>query len=452
MSDDTSNNGEISSWLRRKLRVHRSRSPGCVHRPRVSNRESSDTLLRADRQHLGRGGLRLAADVTPPALRYCLVVASRPTKPSGTDAALAGGLFVFGVVEITITDRAGTAILLVAMSLQTWALVWRRTAPLVAATLSVFGVALELLTGATVSDASGFLGFLVLAYSVPRYGTRRHQIGAGMVLFAGVAIHEFGSGYPSISVALVQSVFDVSIGAAAWGIAVAVRRRVALSDTLGSENAILLNEWASREHSVIEEERRRIARELHDIVGHSLAAISLSAGAAELAGASAPEEVGDALAAIRRTAQDAAGDVRRLVGILRTDSDQVLAPQPNLASLPELIRSTMAAGLPVCFTTSGEGKTLTAGVQLAVYRIVQEGLTNVIKHAPGSPTRVGLRWSPDSLVIEIANDGPIIDQRPDRSGHGLAGVRERVELYDGTFDASPRPSGGFRLEARLPLP
>lgn len=374
------------------------------------------------------------------------------TKPSGTDLALAGGLFAFGVLEIVITDRANMAISLVAMSLQTWPLIWRRTAPVAAAALSVIGVGVELFTGSTVSDATGFLGFLVLVYSIPRYGSRRQQLSAGVVLIAGVAIHELGSGYSSVGVALVQSAFDIAIGAAAWGVALAVRRRVALSETLGSENASLRQDWASREQVVIEDERRRIARELHDVVGHGLAAISLFAGAAELASTSATVEVREALAEIRRTAQDAAGDARRLVGILRTSTDQVLAPQPNLASLPELIRSTTAAGLPVSCSTTGQIRTLSTGMQLAVYRIVQEGLTNVIKHAPGASTSVDLQWCPNSLTIEITNDGPIIDQRPDRSGHGLAGVRERVELYEGTFGAGPRSSGGFRLQALLPLP
>lgn len=365
--------------------------------------------------------------------------------------AFAGGLFAFGVVEIVLTHRADTATLLVAMSLQTWSLLWRRIAPVAAATVSAGGVLAELLTGGTVSDAAGFLAFLVLVYSVPRYGSRRQQLYAGALLLGGVAVHELGSEYSSVGVAIVQIGFDAAIGAAGWGVAVAVRRRVALSETLTSQNTSLLDDWASREQAVVEDERRRIARELHDVVGHALAAISLSAGAAELAGRSETVEVREALAAIRRTSQDAAGDVRRLVGMLRTETDQDLGPQPTLASLPELIRSASAAGLPVSYATTGQVKPVSAGAELAVYRIVQEGLTNVAKHAPRTSASVVLRWCPNSLAIDIDNDGPRIDQRPGRPGHGLAGVRERVELYGGTFDAGPGSSGGFRLHAVLPL-
>ena len=163
-------------------------------------------------------------------------------------------------------------------------------------------------------------------------------------------------------------------------------------------------------------------------------------------------EVRDALAAIRRTSRDAARDVRRLVGMLRTDTDHDLVPLPALAALPELIRSTRTAGLPVTFATTGDVEPVSAGAQLAIYRIVQEGLTNVAKHGSGTPASVALRWCPSAVAIEITNDGPAIDGGPVRPGHGLAGARERVELYGGALEAGPGPAGGFRLHAVIPLP
>ena len=265
-------------------------------------------------------------------------------------------------------------------------------------------------------------------------------------------MHELGSGFTALSLALLQVLFDLGIGAAAWGLGVVVRRRGEEAHSAASERDTLVEEWASREQAVVDEERRRIARELHDVVGHALAAIALSAGAAEQAGGSSSPDVRRALRVIRSTSQDAAGDVRRLLGMLRTESNHDLRPQPTLADLPELIDGTRTNGMQVRWLVEGDPRPAPVGVQLAAYRIVQEGLTNTARHAPGATVEVALRWEPQALDIEITDDGRDTPLYPDGTGHGLVGVRERVELYGGSFHAGKATGGGFRLSARLPTP
>ncbi len=359
-------------------------------------------------------------------------------RPPNTEVGLASGLLALGLFESLTSGAAHWAQLVVAVVLQTVPLAWRRTTPATAAVLAFAGVLVELSTGSTKADAAGFLSFMILCFSVPRYTRPIGMLVGGLVLAAGTAVHELGSGYVSASTATVQIAFDATIAGAAWTVGVLIRRRAAQAEGATSAYHSLIGEWASREQAIVDEERRRIARELHDIIGHALAGISLSAGAAEHAGAAASVEVREALIAIRSTSQTAAADVRRLLGLLRTASDYDLVPPPSLGTLPELISRAKASGADVTFNTSGHPTAVSTGLQLAVYRIVQEGLTNVTKHSPGSTADVDMTWSPAALGIVITNNGSTIVGPPDPTGRGLAGVRERVELYGGTFQAGPR--------------
>ena len=201
-------------------------------------------------------------------------------------------------------------------------------------------------------------------------------------------------------------------------------------------------------------ERARIARELHDVVAHNVSVMVVQADGATFALDSSPERTREALAAISRTGRQALAEMRRLLGVLRTaDDDQAeLAPQPGMDEIAELLAQSREAGLPVSFAVEGVPRPLPPGIALAAYRVVQESLTNTRKH--GGPTvmaAVTLRFCEDGLVIKITDDGRGALMASDGAGHGLAGMRERVEMYGGTMQAGPRPGGGYRVTAQLPV-
>ena len=197
------------------------------------------------------------------------------------------------------------------------------------------------------------------------------------------------------------------------------------------------------------EERARIARELHDVIAHHVSMIVLQAGAERRAIEPADGSTHEVLVTIEQIGRSALTEMRRLLGMLRTADEQPLAPQPRLEDVPLLIAQVREAGLPVELSIDGERRQLPDGIELSGYRIVQEALTNAIKHAGDAHARVSIRYGRDSLEIEVADDGaggtgatPI--------GHGLVGMRERVALYGGRLDASPAPGGGFVVRVTLP--
>jgi len=204
---------------------------------------------------------------------------------------------------------------------------------------------------------------------------------------------------------------------------------------------------AAREAVV--EERARIARELHDAVAHSVSMMVIQAGAERrvLSDGSTRE----VLQTIEQIGRGALTEMRRLVGMLRTDASDRLAPQPTLGDLPTLMTQVREAGLPVEFRVDGDRRELPVGIELSAYRIVQEALTNALKHAGRAHAAVSVRYGPDSLELEIADDGAGTPADVPGGGHGLAGIRERVALYVGKFDASARRNGGFAVRVLLPL-
>ena len=206
---------------------------------------------------------------------------------------------------------------------------------------------------------------------------------------------------------------------------------------------------AAREAVV--EERARIARELHDAVAHSVSMMVIQAGAERRVLGPGDGSTREVLQTIEQIGRGALTEMRRLVGMLRTDSSDGLAPQPTLADLPTLMTQVREAGLPVDFQIDGERRELPVGIELSAYRIVQEALTNALKHAGRAHAAVSVRYRPDSLELEITDDGAGIPADVPGGGHGLAGIRERVALYGGKFDASARLDGGFAVRVLLPL-
>jgi signal transduction histidine kinase len=255
--------------------------------------------------------------------------------------------------------------------------------------------------------------------------------------------------------------------AAGWWLGDGARRRqeaVAAARQRAAELEQAREELARR---AVTEERLRIARELHDVVAHSMSIIAVQSGVGVHVLDSQPEEARKALAAVEATSRQALVEMRRLLGVLRQEAEPrgSLAPAPGLAELEALAGEVARAGVRVEVRIEGAPGRLPAGLDLSAYRIVQEALTNVVRHAGPATARVTVRYAPGQVALEVVDDGGFAGKglesavgrrstdsdRPGRSGHGLAGMRERAALYGGTLEAGPLPGGGFRVAASLPV-
>lgn len=203
----------------------------------------------------------------------------------------------------------------------------------------------------------------------------------------------------------------------------------------------------------VDEERLRIARELHDVLAHSISLINVRAGVALELIDDHPEQARTALTTIKAASKEALGEVRQVLGTLRAPGEAPRTPSPGLDRLPELVEQAGAAGLRVEVAVEGRRGAVPAGVDLAAFRIVQEALTNVVRHSGARTARVALRYPPGRLELAVEDDGPAASAAGGDSGggNGLVGMRERAAALDGTVAAGPRPDGGFRVHAELPL-
>jgi signal transduction histidine kinase len=206
---------------------------------------------------------------------------------------------------------------------------------------------------------------------------------------------------------------------------------------------------AAREAVV--EERARIARELHDAIAHDVSMMVMHAGAERRMLDDAQHSTRDVLQAVEQIGRGALTEMRRLVGMLRTDGDDLLTPQPSLRDLDRLIGQVREAGLPVDLSIEGEQRELPMGLELSAYRIVQEALTNSLKHGGGTHATVQIRYRDESLELEIVDDGAGSSSGVPSGGHGLVGMRERVDMYGGLFEAGRQAAGGFTVHVLLPI-
>jgi signal transduction histidine kinase len=236
-----------------------------------------------------------------------------------------------------------------------------------------------------------------------------------------------------------------------WLAGYALRERATQAEAAETRAALAEREREAAARVAVAEERARIARELHDIVAHSVSVMVLQVGAVRHTLAGARDEDREALEGVERTGRNALTEMRRLLGAMRRENDGVaLAPQPGLGGLDDLVEQVGRAGLPVRLLIEGDRRTLPEGLDLSAYRIVQEGLTNALKHARATRADVTVRFGPDDLFVEVRDDGRGGASANGR-GHGLVGIRERVKIYGGEMSASRPDGGGFVLAARLPL-
>ena len=242
----------------------------------------------------------------------------------------------------------------------------------------------------------------------------------------------------------------------AWLAGDNLRQRRARWAALKERNEFLEREREERARKAMVDERLRIARELHDVVAHAMSVIAVQSGVGNHVIKTQPAEAQKALAAIETTSRSVLIEMRRLLGVLRQDgeSDAELVPAPGLRDVPALISRVADGGVNTRLRITGAPRVLPAGVDLSAYRIVQEALTNAIKHG-GPRANVTLSYTEQDVSIEVTNDEAASNDRGQhvvKAGHGLIGMRERVAVFDGEFSAQRRPGGGFRVAARLPFP
>lgn len=290
-----------------------------------------------------------------------------------------------------------------------------------------------------------FLAIIVVSYALGAHTRRRSLWIAVALMVAGIASDPLTGGTPDND--LVAWIFF----AAAFAIGVGVRRQRDLAASLRDAVERLAVEREERARLAVELERARIARELHDVVAHALSVMVVQAAAQRRV--LDPEHVATAevLETIERTGREALSETRAILGILRQEgSSAPLAPQPGLADMPTLIAQLRSAGLQVELETTGCPVALAPGLELTAYRIVQEGLTNVLKHAPTAHAKVRVTFGNERLELQINDDG--LGSGPvNPGGHGLIGIGERVAMHGGQLSAAPTESRGFEVKALLPL-
>jgi signal transduction histidine kinase len=276
----------------------------------------------------------------------------------------------------------------------------------------------------------------------------RAQAFAGFAVAEGVAavvVHNDPSG--GVGDFIVASIIFTIV----WSIAFGVGRKSVEADEARERAARAEREREERAHLAVADERARIARELHDVVGHSVSVMTVQASAVRRLLQPDQQREREALLIVERTGREALAEMRRMVGVLRRPEEApALAPQPSLEHLGKLVEQARDAGLPVELRVEGEFVQLPAGVDLTAYRLIQEGLTNAIKHAHATLAEVLVRYKGDHVELAVSDDGSG-GGGGDGGGHGLVGMRERVLVYGGELEAGPRPSGGFRLRAKLPI-
>jgi signal transduction histidine kinase len=237
----------------------------------------------------------------------------------------------------------------------------------------------------------------------------------------------------------------------AWTIGFMVSRKFHEAEIARERALKAEQEREVRARLAVSDERARIARELHDVVGHSVSVMTVQASAARRLLRPHQEKEREALLVVEQTGREALAEMRRMVGVLRRPEEApALAPQPSLEQIERLVEQTRDAGLPVDLRIEGEPVVLPAGLDLTAYRLVQEGLNNTLKHARAQRAEVIVRYEDGYVELTVSDDGQG-GGNGGGSGHGLVGMRERVSVYGGELEAGPRPEGGFRLRARLPL-
>ena len=365
--------------------------------------------------------------------------------------AVAFSLLVLAELRLHWDDghQAGGLLLnLPLLLLITLSLVLRRRAPWVAlGTAFAAAVVPSFVVAHTLFFFGSLLPLGLLVYSAARYAERSALLvllaPAALLVVYPLHLRPFdGADYA----------FGAVLFGAAWGTGRLVRRlerqRLLLADALAAQE----RERAARERALLLDERARIARELHDVVAHAVSVMVVQAGAARFALGADEDEVRERLLSVEETGRTAVRDLRRLLELLRAEDEEDGGPQPGLAQLPTLVDELQKAGLPVRAEIDPPPASLPAALDVTAYRVVQEALTNVLRHSDAQWAALEVRVTDDVLVLQVADGGPPRPRSSERlsTGHGLVGMRERAGLFGGALAAGPC-DGGWRVRAELPL-
>jgi signal transduction histidine kinase len=327
-------------------------------------------------------------------------------------------------------------------------LVFRRRVPLTGATLVAAGLLVQYVVGLDQSESiTPIFVLLVAAYSVAAHADLRRALGGGLVLVATVIT----AITIDTGISLGDYAFTSLLLGSAWTIGRAMRARAQDVKTLESRTADLERAGSEQARLAIARERARIARELHDIVGHRLSVIVVQAGGAEEIMKDRSDQAVEALRAIRTNGRRALAEMRQLLGLLRSEEEDDLAPQPSLSDTASLVKELEKAGLQVNVVTEGVPHPLPPGIDLSAFRILQEALTNVVKHSGSRSASVKITYAEEELRMEISDEGGPPQVTGGGSGLGLIGMKERASLYGGRLEAGRTETGGFAVTARLPL-
>jgi signal transduction histidine kinase len=365
-------------------------------------------------------------------------------------------------------DLVIAAVLTVAVQLETWLLVpddllpalaasyvlgtvafaWHRVAPIAALAVGLTG--LVVIPGAMGVDPAAYFGWFVTAFALMAsvgYHARRPLVALAValgLLALGIVLQK------GFLVADILYTWLLAGGAWLAGRAVASRT---LRAQLSEERAVAAEQDAQwRAAAAVTEERLRIARELHDVVSHSVTVMNLHVSGVRRRLRPDQAEERAALEAVESTGREALGEMHRMLGVLRGPGGAASGSVSGLDRLPDRLEQARSAGLEVSFSVAGDERPLPPGVEQAVYRIAQEAVTNVIRHAAASRLECVLAYIPDAVELTVVDDGRGAGPSPGSGGHGLVGMRERAALYGGSLDAGPRPGGGFAVRAVLPTP
>lgn len=379
----------------------------------------------------------------PDPMPYRVLVSSTLGKPRVFDAVLAAVVFVLSIFLVLGEDTLSwrqfdeitpTAVLVSAVA--SGSLLWRRTRPLVILGLLM---ALEVLPS-SVAPPDSTLAIPFALYSAGRYGENdrwNFLLLAAAVVIVSIPTYMDNEDLAEFALAVI---FMFGI----WYAGRRVRFR-------GERLADLEERRREEALRTVVEERTRIARELHDVVAHRVSLMTVQAGAARTIATDDPEKAAEAMRAVEQAGREVLGELRHLLGVLRPDAEGDLFPQPGLIDIPHLVDEFNETGLEVTLSVHGEEVELPVRVELAVYRIVQESLTNALRHAgPDARAIVRLETNGEGVRIEVTDDG--IGASPGANGgHGTIGMRERAQLLGGSFHAGPRPRGGYSVFAYLPV-
>jgi signal transduction histidine kinase len=372
--------------------------------------------------------------------------------------ALIVAIAVVSEIELLLDEVPGPRWLLIpGVLLYTLPLLLRRRFPFIAPAF-VFGVHIAITFADPQAVGSLDTGPIALLLTFWAVGERNDGqlavagLGLGLGTIAIVAVVD-------VRVGINQAVNAALLGGLAWLFALLLARRGRRAATAEARAVQLERDNEQHAQAAAATERGRIARELHDVIAHSVGVMTVQAGAARMQLPDHPDRAVPPLLAVEETGRQALTELRRLLGILRDDDAPALAPQPGLNDLPTLaeamqhagVEAMQHAGVEVEIRVEGRPRPLPASLDLTAYRIVQEALTNTLKHAGAARASVVIHYDTDALQLDITDDGQAPPTTADGSGHGLPGMRERVNLFGGQLNAGPGRDGGYSVSARLPL-